>query len=563
MAGAVTIYGPSGQPLPAADLARARKGALQGGGWQRPYAGADPGGQDLAGWHPGTWSPDTALAGDRQRLSDRLHDLVRNDGWAAGTVTAFVDAAIGPAFRLNSAPDYEALGISFEAAIELGHEIERVWRGHANDPRRYADAARARSLQSLMALLFRHVVIDGEALVLPLFRPVPGYPLATAFQAVHPARLSNPNEQPDDYQLRGGVEIDDFGAAVAYHIRASHPGDIQLPGAEPFVWERVPREWSWGRPRAIHHFLAGELEQHRGVSPLAPIVRRLRMNQKYEQAELQAALANAVLAAYLETALPPEAAAEMLDGGEERWAQLNGQRLDFYEAAPIQLNGFRVPVLPVGDKVNFPTAARPNREAGEFVKASLRNIAAATGLNPSTISRDYSQTNYSSERAAMLEAWRRITAERSFFAQGMASPMLLCVLEEAFESGLIVPPKGAPDFWDAPAAYLAGEWIGPARGWVDPVKEAVAAKERMDAGLSTLRQEAAEQGHDYQDLLRQQARERHEREELGLPEPGGVEFAERDEEGQDVRIRRNGRAAAQPGRRLPVLRAERLGGRDS
>lgn len=502
------------------------------------YEAGDPAGQDLGGWHPGTWSPDATLANERQRISDRLHDLVRNDGWASGAVTSFVNTAIGPSFWFSSQPDYQALGISFEEGIELGQQIERLWWNYAVDFRRLADAARRNTMPEFFWLQFRHVVVDGECITLPLWRKgAAGNTLATCFQAVHPARLSNPNDEADSLYRRGGVDLDASGAALAYHIRATHPGDAGLADADYWRWERVPREFSWGRPRVIHYFRADEAEQTRGVSPLAPIVRRLKMNQRYEQAELQAALCNAILAAYIETSLPPEAVSDMLN--PESGAGLLTQeerRLNWYEKAPLTLNGIRIPVLPIGDRVNFPTASRPNKEQGAFVAASHRYIAAATGLNPSTISRDYSQTNYSSERAALLEAWRTITWARETFAGGQATPMLACVVEEALDREMIKAPAKARPFWEAPSAWLAGEWIGPPRGWVDPLKEASAAQLRMNAGLSTLRDEAAEQGRDYQDLLRQQARERREREALGLAAPGGVSYVERDAEGNETRI---------------------------
>jgi len=62
-------------------------------------------------------------------------------------------------------------------------------------------------------------------------------------------------------------------------------------------------------------------------------------------------------------------------------------------------------------------------------------------------------------------------------------------------------------------------WMGPPRGWIDPVKEAQAAVLRMDAGLSTLEQECAEQGMDWEDNVYQRAIERDRFKALDLPQP--------------------------------------------
>ena len=77
-------------------------------------------------------------------------------------------------------------------------------------------------------------------------------------------------------------------------------------------------------------------------------------------------------------------------------------------------------------------------------------------------------------------------------------------------------PPGTPTFWEAPAAWCRCIWIGPGRGWVDPVKEAQAADIRMQTGLSTLQDEAAEQGRDWEELLDQRERELAELERRGL-----------------------------------------------
>ena len=74
----------------------------------------------------------------------------------------------------------------------------------------------------------------------------------------------------------------------------------------------------------------------------------------------------------------------------------------------------------------------------------------------------------------------------------------------------------AADFYTNRFAYTRAKWIGPGRGWIDPVKEAQAAQIRMDAGISTLEDECAEQGLDWEEVLEQRARERSRMEELGL-----------------------------------------------
>jgi len=74
----------------------------------------------------------------------------------------------------------------------------------------------------------------------------------------------------------------------------------------------------------------------------------------------------------------------------------------------------------------------------------------------------------------------------------------------------------APDFYESKAAWTRCKWIGPGRGWIDPVKEAKAAHLRMRTGLSTLEDECASQGLDWEEVLEQLAREKAKIAELGL-----------------------------------------------
>lgn len=61
---------------------------------------------------------------------------------------------------------------------------------------------------------------------------------ATTVQIVDPDRLSNPQQNFDMPNVRGGVEIDGDGAPIAYHIREAHIGDW-WSGAKTMTWRRI------------------------------------------------------------------------------------------------------------------------------------------------------------------------------------------------------------------------------------------------------------------------------------------------------------------------------------
>lgn len=504
------------------------------GGSRVPYDAADSFSDQLANWQPALWSPDNEINIYRDRIVSRVRDLARNDGWASGSITRVLDNAIGANFRPILKPDYRMLALmtgnkAFDAtwADEYGKVIEAHWRSWAqDDPGRYCDVERKQTVSQMLRLGFRHKLIDGDALAVLQYRPDRlgrgRGRYATTVQIVDPDRLSNPQQNFDMPNIRGGVEIDGDGAPVAYHIREAHIGDW-WSGAKTMTWQRIPRETDWGRPHVVHDYDHERGAQHRGNGILTPVVQRLKMLIKYDQSELEAAILNAVFGAYVTSPYDPQmvesAMGESLD--ETSIGVYQEGRVDFHNDRRISLqNGSRMPILYPGEKIETVNASRPHSNFEVFESAALRNIAAATGLSTQQVTQDWSDVNYSSARSAMLEAWKTLTRRRDDFSAGFAQPILSAFIEEIHDTEDLPLPNGAPHFLDARAAYCRARWMGPGRGWVDPVAEKKGAILGMDAGLSTLEMEAAENaGEDWEEMLDQRKREIDAFKERGLPLP--------------------------------------------
>lgn len=293
-------------------------------------------------------------------------------------------------------------------------------------------------------------------------------------------------------------------------------------------WVRVPARMPWGRRRVLHIHDKERTGQTRGKPLLSAVMAPFRMHDHYQRSELKAAVVNAMVAAFIETPLGEDAMAEMI--GEDRDGYLD--RRDEFQ---VRLEGGSIIPLFPGDKLSTFAPARPNSAFGPFVENILRHIAAGMNMPYELLVKDFSKTNYSSARAALLEAWRYFIGRRVWLSKYWAQPVYELWLEEAVNTGRIP----APGFYQNLHAYTRTRWIGPGRGWVDPVKEAQAAKLRMEAGLSTLEDEAAEQGKDWRDVIEQRASELAAMDRLGLTRPEAAQSAvvshddnRRDDEGQ-------------------------------
>lgn len=493
-----------------------------------PYDAASYFGKETEGWLPWINSPDHEVNYYRDRMVARSRDLRRNDGWASGGITSIIDEAIGSQWRLSAQPDYRALSYfskAFDAdwAAEFKHAFEARWRTYAEDPNFYCDATQQQPYVQQMRLALATKLVDGENLIKLEWEPdkvfAGGAQFATTVRLVDPDRLSNPMEMVDTMEMRGGVEIDVDGIPVAYHLRRAHQNDW-YGAVQSMEWDRISRRTPWGRPIIIHDYDRDRVDQHRGVPIFVPVMNRLKMLTTYDRAELQAAVINAIFSMSVTSPYDPSGVKDTLDdggGGDELWYW--NARKKYRDERPLALQDARILNLFPGEKAEAINSSRPNAQHDPFASYALRHIAAQLGTTAEKITKNWSEMNYSSARAAILEARKTVKRRVGEFAAGTCNPIAAAVLEEMMDNTELPLPSGAPDFVEARAAYSRCRWIGPGQGWIDPVKEAQAGVLRMDAAFSTLETECADQGGDYEENLDQRAREIAKMKKLGIPLP--------------------------------------------
>ena len=463
-------------------------------------------------WNPVLASADAEWLYERNDAAARIHDLARNNGWMSGLVTKQVDQAIGATFRFVPQPDWEALGLDFDWATDFSRKVQTRFRTYANDPRNLIDAAQRMNLAGLLGQLFRHEFLDGECLAIGRWLTHAPRPYATAIQVIDPDRLSNPNNRMDEEFLRGGVKLDAFGAPMSYHIRDSHPLDVPSSRAKSYTWTEVSK-YVPGLPRqqVIHYFDPSRTRagQTRGKSALVPVVKLLKQNAMYSEYELQAALLNSMFAMVLKSEYDHGLLMQALqtDSVNGHLGAYQAMRQQFHEDGHVSADGVTALTLFPGEEAEFLRPEHPNSQFAAFTGANLREFATAVGWSYEQATGDFSRTNYSSYRGASLEAWKSLVARRGHFAAGVATPIFALWLEEELDRDPDLLPPDAPDFWDMPAAYTRGQWIGPGRGYVDPDKEAKAVGTRLDNLQTTYTQESADQGQDFEEQIDRRAYE--------------------------------------------------------
>lgn len=468
---------------------------------------------DMRRWVPLSGSPDADLLPELGTIRSRSRDLARNHGVAEGAVQTLTDNIVGCGLRLKSRPSWKGLGWTAEQAEVWSNEVETQWLAWAES--RWCDAARSLNFHGLTTLAFRSGFLNGEALALPLWLDRPGAPAATCLQLIEPDRLNNPNHQSDSEGLRGGIEIDEYGGAIAYWILKNHPGDrYWMMGGFSADAERIPATTPWGRARVLHIHDKERAGQTRGKPGLASVLRQFKVLGDYTNAELKAAVVNSMVAMVTESSIGQEGLIELLSGNPEALKTYQ-DGLSQRGRAGVDFNAGMIVPLSLGEKLNSFTPGRPSTAFEPFVMSLFRHVAAGLNIPYELLLKDFSQSNYSSARAALMEGWRFFKGRRKWLATYWAQPVFELWLEEMVMMGRIA----APDFYAKRAFYCRTKWIGDGRGWIDPMKEAQAAEKRMEISLTTLEDEVAEQGGDWEEVLEQRAREQARAKALGIRLP--------------------------------------------
>lgn len=336
---------------------------------------------------------------------------------------------------------------------------------------------------------------------------------ATFVHVIDPDRLETPPGKVDDRRFFQGRELDPMGGMEALWFANTNPGDQHY---DPTKHERVPRETEWGRPMAFHFFEKHRGGSQRGISGLVTSMRASTMLDRFSDAQLGAAILQEIFAFYAKSAADPETVARTLAPAGDNGKSAFDYKLDYYGRTKLRFGDQRVAVMPPGDELVLASVNRAAQDTSGFVNSHLRRMAMSLDLNFEQFANDYSQANYSSIRAGLLDVWRGVLADRAMFGDHVPALIYDAVIEEAIFKGRIQLPPGAPDFWEYRDAYTACVFRGPAMGWVDPQREAAAMKIRLDAKVTSRTREIDAMGEDLIETLDELENEAEEAEARGL-----------------------------------------------
>ncbi|CCK81206.1 phage portal protein [Desulfobacula toluolica] len=454
---------------------------------------------------------------ERQVIADRAEDLAANDTHAASSIDSIAVNSVGTGLQPQSRPNAKVLGWNEVQSREFQTQAEWAWHIWQQE----SDAAGRLSFWQNCLVAIRTMLIKGEFFRIPLMINRPGRVFSLALQAVDPLRVYTPSDLTEKENIKDGVEFGEYGMPTGYWV--ADPDDAFINYDLASCDFTKVRAKAGHRPGAIHNFIAKTEEQVRGVSILAPAMKFFKDLNDYLEFEVVGAIIASSFPVFIETSDPYGTAEGM------RSADPNAEKTRYHESVPgTVLYGN------INEKPHVLKSDRPGNSFDAFVERILRAIGASIGMPYEVIAKDFSKTNYSSARAALLEAGRVFAMYQKWMVDGFCQPVWSMVLEEAWLRGMIVLPKGSPDWYDAVHAYTRATWIPPRKGNVDPLKEIKANILAIQHNISTLAGVTAEiGGGDYEANLQQRSCERKLERKLDIIPPAEVKKQSQKEPSDD------------------------------
>ncbi|WP_051560188.1 phage portal protein [Marinobacterium jannaschii] len=308
------------------------------------------------------------------------------------------------------------------------------------------------SWRGIQEMVVKSVAEDGEVLIRLVRGADNGFGFAVQLLDSAHLDINYNRELKNGNRVRMGVEFDDWGRPVAYHILTNHPGDRAYFYGNT-RYERIPAS------DMLLVYLPYRVGQARGVPWAHAALLEMHHLYGYREAELTGAR----VAASKMFAYEPDSDVEPEEDDESEE--------DFVEEVEP---GMGI-VVPYGYSIKEMNFQHPGGNFGAFMKEGKRGAASGLDVNYNTLANDLEGVNFSSLRQAVLEdrdGWKR---RQSWLREWVLEPVFVAWLEMALLSGAIGDLRFSHyERLNAPV-FQGRRWE-----WVDPLKDEKANTEAIN-----------------------------------------------------------------------------------
>lgn len=438
-------------------------------------------------WQARKRSADAAIIPDRGTLDARSRQQVRDDPNINSIRRAYVRNVVGRGIAPRSAAR-DASGKVFKDFNKSRDDQFFDW---ARNPK-LVDREKRRNFAGIQRWACGEMIEVGEALIIMAYERRLNH-CGLVLQCVESDQLDMNRTEASGREVRGGVEVDEFGAAVAYWIYPRHPSDYLSFSRTGSEWSiesiRIPAE------RMLHIYDPERVRQTRGVSRLVPVMRKCRDLDDYDFAQLIAAKAEACVGLIITTAAGDKSKIGLAEDGATPAADEDGND-------PLSMQPLMTARLNPGEEVTGFTPTRPGNMYEPFVTEQKRTIASGAGLSYEQLSRDFSKGTYSSQRQTSNEDRREFEPLQDLIVCHLCQPVIEAFTDFSVMDGRLTAPGYSRnrDQWN----YT--NWQPQAWEWVDKANEAKAEAGAIESGITSTIDVADRHGDDAFEIADKQAR---------------------------------------------------------
>jgi lambda family phage portal protein len=431
-------------------------------------------------------------------------------------------AAIGGGLTLSSKTRASALGISDKEARALSDQIEAVWSAWANSALE-SDLTGRNDVHQLASAAFRQYLASGECLALIEWKEVSHARTRTKIQLLDSSQLDRTfTKQEGGFKFVNGVGFDKDGRVAAYAIRQLDLGETNKT---PEI-KIVPARTSWGRQKVIHLFENIDPRAVRGLSPLTPSLTSAAEADTLGELEIAKGLLHAGAVFNIQSDMPTDKASDMLSVDDAKSGIPVAQNLStwldakeaYYSKAKIGVRSGQVFHTLPGERLDLVESKAPSGLFADVDAALVRKAALAAGSSYESVSGSYKDTSFSASRLATALPHEVNLKRRKDIAEAFYKACFAAVMEEFVALGDIVLPNGV-DFYEHREALLNCRFLGKGRVSPDELKTANAQIRRLENGLASLTEIAAEDGADLESRMEALIAEREWMQSVGLEHP--------------------------------------------
>jgi lambda family phage portal protein len=420
-------------------------------------------------WRVSNSSPNADYRNALAIVRQKARDLAGNDDFGKNYLRQVETNVIGPyGFSLKINP--RERDEKFRTNARRIQDAFREWCRPE-----HCSATGEQSFVKMQRMLFKGEARDGEYTV----RVIRSRKFKFGF-ALQPIPVEMLDEEynttlPGNRFVVMGIEYDRATLRRTAYYFKDIPLENQVYGYLGAVREhtRIPAE------EIIHGYEQEYVNQSRGISWMVQSMESMRHLSAYDGATLHNARARAMTGGFLETTTPD---ADPFEGDGE----------DEEGNTMFEIEDGVWKQLPAGLKATYPKDEYPSAQFGPFTDKNLQRQSAGLGVAGSVHSGNYSDVNYSSERARQGAVRDNFMMMQQHFIESFLTPVAEIFLSEAWLKGVISYPAAEM------SRYTNHVWAGRRWPYVNPEQEMAANKIKYELRTKSISEMITEGDGDYE-----------------------------------------------------------------